>query len=86
MTDKEIAGGKVKASELSINRIKTILTEFEEMQGLRVLITGGEPLLHSRFKEINEILPQFFIRKILFTNGLLLNKKYLRISMWMRYR
>ena len=78
MTDKEIAGGKVKASELSINRIKTILTEFEEMQGLRVLITGGEPLLHSRFKEINEILPQFFIRKILFTNGLLLNKKVLK--------
>ena len=48
------------------------------MQGLRVLITGGEPLLHSRFEKINEMLLQFFIRKILFTNGLLLSKKILK--------
>ena len=47
------------------------------MQGLRVLITGGEPLLHRSFKEINQMLPEFFIRKILFTNGLLLNNKIL---------
>ena len=77
MTDKDITSEKVKASELSVTQIKNILTEFEEMQGLRVLITGGEPLLHSRFKEINSILPRFFLRKILFTNGLLLNKKML---------
>lgn len=63
--------------ELSINQIRKVLKEFEVMQGLRVLITGGEPLLHSRFKEINSILPDFFLRKILFTNGLLFNKKML---------
>ncbi|MEK7197808.1 MAG: radical SAM protein, partial [Nitrospirota bacterium] len=78
MTDKDITSEKVKASELSVTQIKNILTEFEEMQGLRVLITGGEPLLHSRFKEINSILPKFFLRKSLFTNGLLLNKKMLK--------
>lgn len=44
------------------------------MQGLRVLITGGEPLLHSKFNEINDMLPDFFVRKVLFTNGLLLKK------------
>jgi radical SAM protein with 4Fe4S-binding SPASM domain len=65
-------------SELSINQIRAVLKEFEEMQGLRVLITGGEPLIHSRFKEINEMLPEFFVRKVLFTNGLLLNKKALK--------
>ena len=69
--------GEVKGGELSANQIKTILSEFEEMQGLRVMITGGEPLLHSRFDEINEMLPDFFVRKILFTNGLLLSKKIL---------
>lgn len=57
--------------ELSIPQIRAILKEFEQMQGLRVLITGGEPLLHSKFEEINNMLPQFFIRKVLFTNGLL---------------
>jgi len=65
-------------SELSINQIRAVLKEFVEMQGLRVLITGGEPLIHSRFKAINELLPEFFVRKVLFTNGLLLNKKVLK--------
>lgn len=57
--------------ELSIPRIRAILKEFEQMQGLKVLITGGEPLLHSKFEEINSMLPQFFIRKVLLTNGIL---------------
>jgi radical SAM protein with 4Fe4S-binding SPASM domain len=70
-------GGETK-HELSVKQIRKVLHEFEEMQGLRVLITGGEPLIHSRFKEINEMLPEFSVRKVLFTNGLLLNKKALK--------
>ena len=70
--------GNGKNTELSVSRIQKILHEFEKMQGLRVLITGGEPLTHSRFAEINGMLPQFFIRKILFTNGLLLSKSLLK--------
>jgi len=69
---------EVKGSELSPSQIKNILHEFEEMQGLRVMITGGEPLLHSKFEEINEILTDFFVRKVLFTNGVLLNKKTIK--------
>ncbi len=65
------------SKELSLSLITRALKEFEAMQGLRVLITGGEPLLHRSFKEINSILPKFFLRKILFTNGLLLNKNIL---------
>jgi radical SAM protein with 4Fe4S-binding SPASM domain len=69
--------GEKSANELSIQQITGILSEFESMQGLRLLITGGEPLLHSRFIEVNEILPKFFFRKVLFTNGLLLRKDLL---------
>ncbi len=65
-------------SELSVSRVKGVLSEFEEMQGLRVLITGGEALVHSRFREINEMLPDFSVRKVLFTNGILLDKSLLR--------
>jgi radical SAM protein with 4Fe4S-binding SPASM domain len=65
-------------NELSKAQIRIILKEFEQMQGLRVLITGGEPLLHSRFGVINEMLPQFFTRKVLFTNGLLLNEERIK--------
>ena len=64
--------------ELSPRQIRDVLVEFEEMQGLRVMLTGGEPLLHSRFNEINEMLPDFFLRKVLFTNGMLLRKDLLK--------
>jgi len=71
-------GGMGGFSELSVKQIREVLREFEEMQGLKVLITGGEPLLHSKFKEINEMFPEFFIRKVLFTNGVSLNKTILK--------
>jgi radical SAM protein with 4Fe4S-binding SPASM domain len=69
--------GDSAPAELSAAQIRSTLKEFEEMQGLRVLITGGEPLLHSRFDEINEMLPDLFLRKVLFTNGVLLRKDML---------
>lgn len=65
------------ARELSIEDIRKVLREFEEMQGLRVLISGGEPLTHNRFSEINALLPDFFVRKVLITNGLLLTQDIL---------
>jgi len=71
-------GNGESRDELSVNKIRDILKEFEQMQGLRVLITGGEPLLHNKFEEINKIFPQFFIRKVLFTNGVLLNKERIK--------
>ena len=78
----KIRGGRgsyeTNGHELSTDQIKSVLQEFEKMQGLRVLISGGEPLLHSRFNEINKMLPDLFIRKILFTNGLLLSDGILK--------
>lgn len=70
--------GKPENSELSVDVIKLILDEFEVMQGLRLLITGGEPLIHRQFDEINTLLLEYSFRKILFTNGLLLNKGILK--------
>jgi radical SAM protein with 4Fe4S-binding SPASM domain len=66
--------GDSARSELPAGTVHALLKEFEELQGLRVLVTGGEPLLHGRFNEINEMLPAFFFRKVLFTNGVLLKK------------
>ncbi len=66
--------GEGAGDELSPERVRNILQEFERMQGLRLLITGGEPLLHSEFAEINGMLPGFSVRKALFTNGFLLDR------------
>jgi sulfatase maturation enzyme AslB (radical SAM superfamily) len=35
--------------DLSFEKILRILKEFEEIQGLRLLLSGGEPLLHPHF-------------------------------------
>jgi sulfatase maturation enzyme AslB (radical SAM superfamily) len=69
--------GEGRGDELPVEQVRNALSEFEEMQGLRVLITGGEPLLHSGFGEINRMLPDFFVRKVLFTNGFLVNRHIL---------
>ncbi len=70
--------GAGKSAELPVNQISDILREFESLQGLRVLITGGEPLVHRHFQDINNIFPAFSVRKVLFTNGVLLNRRYIR--------
>ncbi len=65
-------------NELSPGLIREILDEFELMQGVRLLITGGEPIAHRDFDSVNALLPGYGFRKILFTNGLLLDKKVVR--------
>ncbi len=70
--------GPPVATELAVEEVARVLEEFERMQGLRVLITGGEPLTHSRFDEINALLPGFSLRKVLLTNGVLLDEKTLK--------
>lgn len=69
--------GEKPPQKLSVKQITVVLREFEEMQGLRLMVTGGEPLLYSDFDALNDILPDFSIRKVLFTNGLMLNKNLL---------
>ncbi|MGQ9720987.1 MAG: radical SAM protein [Candidatus Jordarchaeum sp.] len=51
---------------------KTI-NQFDELQGLKVLISGGEPLTHPKFFEMMEQIKKIKIRKVLLTNGILLN-------------
>lgn len=70
--------GKSQNNELPIAIIEKILDEFLQMQGLRVMITGGEPLMHRGFERLNMILPKYACRKVLFTNGLLLNSQILK--------
>ncbi len=69
--------GEPSCHELFPGQVRKVLREFEEMQGLRVLITGGEPLLHAEFGAINSMLPDFLLRKVLFSNGLLINRNLL---------
>jgi len=70
--------GEVGEEELPLAAILQTLEEFQEMQGLRVLLSGGEPLLYSRWQELNERLPEFELRLVLLSNGLLLTDKVIQ--------
>ena len=61
--------------DLPIKKILKILKEFEEIQGLRLLLSGGEPLLHPQFWKINEILREYPFRSILLSNGTMITRE-----------
>ena len=67
--------GEAGERELPFEAVLQTLTEFQDMQGLRVLLSGGEPLLYSRWQDLNERLPEFELRLVLLSNGLLLTDK-----------
>ncbi len=65
--------GTQQPRDLPLNNIMALLREFEKMQGLRLIISGGEPLLHRDFWTLNDALPGFGFRSILLTNGALID-------------
>jgi radical SAM protein with 4Fe4S-binding SPASM domain len=65
--------GEAKRVDMSLETIVDILRQFEKMQGLRLLISGGEPMMHPDFWELNRLLPDFGLRSVLITNGTLIS-------------
>ncbi len=61
--------GDVEPLDLSVDRIERVMKEFDEMQGLRLLVSGGEPTLHPRFGEINDLFDAFSFRTVILSNG-----------------
>ncbi|MBM4286838.1 MAG: radical SAM protein [Deltaproteobacteria bacterium] len=70
--------GEAGEQELPLAAVLQTLQEFQEMQGLRVLFSGGEPLLYRHWEELNRQLPDFDLRLVLLSNGLLLTDDVIR--------
>lgn len=70
--------GEAGEQELPLTTVLQTLTEFQRLQGLRVLLSGGEPLLYRHWQKLNEHLPEFELRFVLLTNGLLLTDAIIR--------
>jgi radical SAM protein with 4Fe4S-binding SPASM domain len=64
--------GSSREVDLPWAQVEQALKEFESLGGLRVLLSGGEPLLHPSWCEINRLLGTLSLRRVLLTNGLLL--------------
>jgi radical SAM protein with 4Fe4S-binding SPASM domain len=74
LTCKHCYLGEAKPLDLPLKTVLRILKEFERMQGLRLLLSGGEPLLYGDFWTLNDALPDFGLRSVLLTNGTLINR------------
>jgi len=70
--------GEGRHQDLPLEKIKPALKEFAEIQGLRLLISGGEPFLHPHFWELNELLRDYEFRSVLLSNGTLITKEVAR--------
>lgn len=70
--------GESLSIDLPLSKIERLLSEFEQLQGLRVLITGGEPVLHPEFDKINHFIKDLALRRILFTNGVFITEELLK--------
>ncbi|MDD5617232.1 MAG: radical SAM protein, partial [Candidatus Methanoperedens sp.] len=59
--------------EMDLDIFEKTVSQFEEMGGLKLMISGGEPLIHSRFWELMEILPSYELRVVVLSNGTLID-------------
>ena len=73
---------------MDIGIFEKAVSQFEEMGGLKLMISGGEPLIHSRFWELMEILPSYELRVVILSNGTLIDETDARklSGLLMKYR
>ncbi|MFQ6054357.1 MAG: radical SAM protein [Methanosarcinales archaeon] len=69
----KLSEGNTMDSSLDFDTFKQVIKEFDEMQGLKVMLSGGEPLLHSQFWDFLEILKLYKFRIVVLSNGTLID-------------
>lgn len=67
--------GKSGNVDIEVSRFEKTISKFESMGGLKLMISGGEPLMHSGFWELMEVLPSYELRKVILSNGTLIGQK-----------
>jgi radical SAM protein with 4Fe4S-binding SPASM domain len=65
----------VSPQDLSVSDVRQVVTEFNHLQGLKVIVSGGEPLMHPEIDEILDTLKGLKLRKVLLTNGTLITPR-----------
>lgn len=69
--------GTAREVDLPLPMIAAALRELEAIGGLRVMLSGGEPLMHPQWDRVNAMLHALSLRRVLLTNGLLLDDQRL---------
>ncbi|MBY8982229.1 MAG: radical SAM protein [Candidatus Lokiarchaeota archaeon] len=61
--------------DMSLEDLMSIIKDFYELQGIRLILTGGEPFLYSEFKTLLQQLISIPLQKVILSNGTLINKQ-----------
>lgn len=64
-----------KGVDMDTNIFGRVIDEFFEIGGIKVMITGGEPLIHPEIENFLRIVGNYGIRVELLTNGTAINEK-----------
>ncbi|MCK5660834.1 MAG: radical SAM protein, partial [Methanosarcinales archaeon] len=67
--------GEGQAQDMTPADFQSLVEQFEKMQGLKLMISGGEPLLHPEIKTILEIAASRRLRVVLLSNATLIDEK-----------
>ncbi|MCX9012041.1 MAG: radical SAM protein [Candidatus Methanoperedens sp.] len=66
--------GESGNKEIGAGSFERTVLQFEDMGGLKLLISGGEPLMHSKFWELMDVLPSCEMRVVVLSNGTLIGE------------
>jgi radical SAM protein with 4Fe4S-binding SPASM domain len=64
--------GSQPPADLAFDAAVSVARQFEEMAGLKILISGGEPMLYPRINEFLDQTAELSVRRVLITNGTLI--------------
>ncbi len=70
--------GEPAGRDLPLPGVEQLLEEFTELQGLVLILSGGEPLLHPFFWKLNDKLGETEFRVVLLSNGTLITPEVAR--------
>lgn len=62
-------------THIGLRIFEKAVSQFEDMGGLKLMLSGGEPLLHPEFYKLMELLPSYELRVVLLSNGTLIDGK-----------
>lgn len=61
-----------KPQNMPLDQLKNLIQDFYDVQGIRLILTGGEPLLYRELKELLLFLTDFPLKKVILSNGTLI--------------
>lgn len=62
-------------TDMELNKLLQLVRNFYDLQGIRLILTGGEPFLYDELKSLLQKLTDIPLQKVLLTNGILIPKQ-----------